>query len=264
MEHTFLWKLTYPAIASPSYLLGTMHVRDDRAFLMQRTIQDCIDACGIYAAESNINELRRQQNFSYLNLANRMHIPDLFEPHQFEKLHRIIDKAFGIGNMLFSNKKPILIAYAIDQIILDGPQAMALDDFLWSYGILRQKELTGVEPGSMQRRVILQIPLEQQVKQLLSISKNVSAHRKNVNKMADLYAGGRLRQVYLSTKRGLGDMRRFMLYERNIRMAKRIFELMNTNSSFCAIGAAHLPGKYGVLRYLKKEGVQLQPIPWVT
>ena len=50
------------------------------------------------------------------------------------------------------------------------------------------------------------------------------------------------------------------LVDRNGKMAKNIASFGLSQPTFCAIGAAHLPGKVGVIALLKKEGFILRPI----
>ena len=47
---------------------------------------------------------------------------------------------------------------------------------------------------------------------------------------------------------------------RNQRMAERLIPLLNKQTVFCAVGAAHLAGEQGVLNYIRKKGFILSPI----
>ena len=51
-----------------------------------------------------------------------------------------------------------------------------------------------------------------------------------------------------------------MLYIRNRNMAKRLDSVMQTSKVFTGIGAAHLPGKNGVISMLKKMGYAVRPL----
>ena len=44
-----------------------------------------------------------------------------------------------------------------------------------------------------------------------------------------------------------------MLYDRNIGMVKSMDSIMKTGSLFSAVGAAHLPGKNGIIELLRKK-----------
>jgi uncharacterized protein YbaP (TraB family) len=51
-----------------------------------------------------------------------------------------------------------------------------------------------------------------------------------------------------------------MLYDRNTDMVKSMDSIMKTGSLFSAIGAAHLPGKNGVIEALKAKGYTVKPV----
>ena len=56
------------------------------------------------------------------------------------------------------------------------------------------------------------------------------------------------------------DYLKEMLYNRNVIMAKSIDSLAKKGSLFSAIGAAHLPGKNGVIEILREKGYIVKPI----
>jgi hypothetical protein len=57
-----------------------------------------------------------------------------------------------------------------------------------------------------------------------------------------------------------GEFGNALIKDRNSVMAERLEKLMQTDSTFCAIGAAHLPGENGVLQLLRKKGYTLRAI----
>ena len=48
-----------------------------------------------------------------------------------------------------------------------------------------------------------------------------------------------------------------MLDNRNEVMVERMQELLETGNAFIAVGAAHLPGKSGILKLLTEQGYQV-------
>jgi hypothetical protein len=51
-----------------------------------------------------------------------------------------------------------------------------------------------------------------------------------------------------------------LLYARNRKWAKKLDGLLGQKSLLIAVGAAHLPGKGGVIDLLRKEGYTLTPV----
>ena len=74
------------------------------------------------------------------------------------------------------------------------------------------------------------------------------------------YLDADLRSLYIYTKKSLGKSRNHLLYKRNERLADRMVTIGKESSLFAAVGAAHLWGKFGVIRLLKKKGFQVKPV----
>jgi uncharacterized protein YbaP (TraB family) len=86
---------------------------------------------------------------------------------------------------------------------------------------------------------------------------NVTRFKKKLEDLNTLYKNTDIKQLYKTTKKSMGKLRKLMIYDRNIAMANRMAELSKEKSSFFAIGAAHLPGPKGVLTLLKKQGFKI-------
>ncbi len=51
-----------------------------------------------------------------------------------------------------------------------------------------------------------------------------------------------------------------LLYNRNRKWARELKKLLPGRSLLVAVGAAHLPGKEGVIELLRKEGYTVEPV----
>jgi uncharacterized protein YbaP (TraB family) len=56
------------------------------------------------------------------------------------------------------------------------------------------------------------------------------------------------------------EINRWVLEARNTNWVKQMPEMMKKQASFFAVGAAHLPGKKGVLELLKALGYTVKPV----
>jgi uncharacterized protein YbaP (TraB family) len=111
-----------------------------------------------------------------------------------------------------------------------------------------------------QFQVLEKIPLEEQLKMLLSIGKNIKRYRRHILHSAELYQKSDLRRLSKSVAKNTGKLRKELIYKRNEVMAERIAALASETSIFAAIGAGHLGGGKGVLRLLKKKGLKVKPV----
>ncbi len=262
LKNTFLWQLTEPGNQYNSYLLGSMHVKDARAFVMQHHFLELIQSVELYAAETNINDLKNNTDPFLMMLPAGTKLQDFYTKKQFLKISQITKKAFDIDLRFFQGFLPFFISSMIDESILSKDMPHSLDESLWLFAEQNDKMLEGIEPYYLQMSIMQRISLEDQAKQLLAIAKNVKSHRKNILKLASLYAEGNISKMHRSAKKGLGNLRYLLLWERNERMASRIYELVLQQKCFCTIGAGHLWGEKGVLKLLKDKGIRIQALPW--
>ena len=135
-----------------------------------------------------------------------------------------------------------------------------VDNFLWTMAGDMGNTRLGVESYMEQYEIMIKIPIQIQVKSLKSIAKNVNRFKKDLEKTCQLYQDQKIDKLYKMTKRQLGGLRQLLLYRRNERMSDAIHDMLSNSASFIAVGAAHLSGKYGILRLLKSKGYQIKPI----
>lgn len=262
MKQTFLWQIFPPNKTPISYLLGTMHVKDARVFVHQHHLLELIDSVELYAAETDLRDLQQQNDFQNMLIPDGLQLKDFFSEKKYQKMRRVLRNAFGLDIENFPFFRPFFVSSMIDEAILSKDMPYSLDESLWRYADEQGKEMTGVEAFQHQLSIMKKIPLEIQAQHLHRLSRNVSAHRRELHKMTEWYVKGNIEQLHRAARRGMGDLRKLLLWERNFRMADRIFELTLEKSCFCAIGAGHLWGKKGVLKLLKDQGSTLKPLPW--
>ncbi|MEL7120221.1 MAG: TraB/GumN family protein [Bacteroidota bacterium] len=259
MNKTFLWQLH---ASQPSYLLGSMHIKDARVFKGVDVFKTLIESVDAYAGEAHLDDLRAQSFRAPIRLDPTDSIIAHLSPKQYTRMRNILKKAFQIDVELFQALQPAVITGMIDESIFSKDLPFAFDEILWRHAQSNGKTLHGIESVEQQFQVFREMPFEQQLKSLHQLSKNVTNYRQSLNKMAQLYQAGEIAILHKVAKKSLGSIRKLMLYDRNIIMAERIFDLMQEESTFFTIGAGHLWGAKGVLRLLKKRGVDVRGMDW--
>jgi len=102
--------------------------------------------------------------------------------------------------------------------------------------------------------------MKYQLDGLRAIGKNVNKFRRKLFEVGTKYENEELTTLYKSTKKGSGGLSKILLFERNDLMANNLFELSQKQPVFAAVGAAHLPGKMGILVNLKRRGYKIRPV----
>ncbi|HRF42047.1 MAG TPA: TraB/GumN family protein, partial [Saprospiraceae bacterium] len=155
---------------------------------------------------------------------------------------------------------PFALSNMIDSGLLSAQQNMPLDEYLWQYAKQAGKTMYGIETLEDQLGVLGSIDLAHQAHGLLQLARNLPGHRKQLNRLADLYVQGNVSQLYRASRKSLGKYRKTMLFDRNHKMALRFDEIAKTTTLLAAVGAAHLWGGYGLIRLLKAKGWKCKPV----
>ncbi|MBK8567146.1 MAG: TraB/GumN family protein [Saprospiraceae bacterium] len=261
MHHKgLLWKIEGESLPSPSYLFGTMHVRDRRAFTQLEIVYEKMMDCQGYAAEFHLDEHLGVNEAFTMQLPEGQLLSSFFSPKEFKRYHNLLLKSTSLDLDNFERMLPFVVMNLATEHLLSMDMPDPLDQHLWQYAKQMGRSLHGIETFQEQMAVLAQIPLETQVKMLGGLCSNVGKFRHYLRRLAAHYEAGELKLLYKMVKRNTKDLRHLMLYQRNEIMAERIADLIQQQSAFISIGAAHLSGGKGVLRLLKKKGFSTRPI----
>lgn len=139
-----------------------------------------------------------------------------------------------------------------------------LDMFIYRTGKKYGKKTLGLEDVKKTTLNIMKAEAEMDVKE---VDKNKQVLLKILKKrsyndvLTDAYREKDLDLI--DTLNVLSSPKSYMkalLYDRNETMAKSMDSIMKTGSLFSAVGAAHLPGKNGIIEILRRKGYTVKPI----
>ncbi len=260
-KQTLLWKIEDPEFPGTSYVFGTMHVRDKKAFFYRDLVYEKIDACDAFATEFNLEEMDVNISSDALDLPDGKSLDTLLTEKQYRKVQKVLRKIAGMDMIHFNTSQPILIANLLAGRMLSEEMPLSLDETLWQYAREQNKITLGVETYAEQLRIMQHIPLDYQVKNLMGIVKDIKGFRKEIRKTTKQYHKADIQQLYKSVRKSVKGLRKLLLFNRNVIMADRIAEMASEQSICIAIGAGHLAGSRGVLRILKQKGLQVKPVP---
>jgi uncharacterized protein YbaP (TraB family) len=260
LKKTLLWRVTPLAGGPDSYLFGTMHVRDLRAFRWYDIVLSYLNDCSVFATEFNFSEMDGRALAETLQLPEGETLDMLLKPGVWKSLEKIAQKRLGFSAALLKFQHPMAVNTLISSSLLAEEAAQSLDETLWSYAQAAGKQMIGVESFEDQLNTIRNIKLDQQIAGLTWLVKNFGHQKKRLHRLMRWYEAGDLQQLYKAAKKDAKGMRRVMLYDRNRNMVEKFAAVAQTQPLFCAVGAGHLPGEKGMLRLLKKAGFKVKPV----
>lgn len=237
-----------------------MHVNSEEAYSPVTMAKHFMEQCQIYAGEMDLDDPELDRIGEVFMNEDGQVLQDFIGEKKYAKYKKILHKAFSVDLDLIAHFKPLVISNMISESILTKSYDLALDHFLWNYAQALGLEMKGLESASDQFNIMKSISYEYQLKALKSCTKNVNEFRKKVLKLTELYRDGELTKLYKTSKKSMGKLRKLMIYDRNAYMVNKLIPMTDQGATFCAVGAAHLPGGKGMLRLLKSEGFKISPI----
>lgn len=259
-KNSLLWRITGKKIPGNSYVFGTMHVSDERAFTFESLVHEKIKECDAFALEFNLETANTNITTDMMSLPDGLTLESMIRPKKFKKINERFIRLTGYDLRQFNRSLPMQITNMMAEVVLSKDRLKSLDESIFQFAKEEEKILLGIETFEEQLYIMSKIPIGNQLKSMLKTFKSFKQFRKQVLKMAELYEKADIQQLYKSSKKSTGSERKLLLFDRNKIMAERIALMASEQTIVCAIGAAHLAGKKGVLRYLKMKGLEVKPV----
>jgi len=256
-RHRLLWRITGPDIPGTSYLFGTMHVRDERAFAFGDSVLPALRRCGAFAMEVNMDSVRLailEGQFAPADDSSGISVRDRIRAWERDVILTTPQdkRTEAILNNITIGRKPMPLHRD------DYP--LYMDFYLDRLAKAEGKTCHGLESVATVRNYLSVL-----VDGVDGDSAFPVMSRKETttwqHRMVELYEQGDVEGLYVNM--GLATSSRYMeaiVHHRNEGMVERIAELLKKESTFIAVGAAHLPGEQGLISLLRKRGFSVDPV----
>ncbi len=261
-KNTLVWQFYKEAEngqSAISYIIGTMHIKDERAFQFESVFFEKILACDIFATEFDLDDAQAYAISSALMLPFGTTLDTIIPTNLYNRINKVIKKQTGMGLEQFNYFKPIAISNFLSEFVLSNDRMLSLDETLWQFAKDNNKILRGIETFDEQLDILQKMPIGDQLKALKDVVRNFPKFRQQLLNMARLYEKADIEQLFKAAHKTAKGGRKLLLYDRNELMVNRIIECAGSQTICVAVGAGHLAGKKGVLRLLKQQGFKVKP-----
>ena len=260
-EKSLLWEISGNTLQESSYLYGTMHVSQKIAFRLDDVFYEALDKSQIVALESDPD--------SWLEDYGKMRsigvgygtgfITKGFYIYPFSVKNptkEIVSSYLSLDDRLVNN-----ILYRTNETSQNFEEETYLDMFIYQAGKKFSKPIVALENleessalvgranmNAMKPKPDEWLQKKMQTQDVMSLLQDAYRER-NIN-LIDSLDQAMYTDYYLQN----------MLYARNHNMVLRLDSLMQTAKVFTGIGAAHLPGKNGVIQLLRNMGYEVKAL----
>lgn len=259
-DNSVLWEISGKGLKQPSFIYGTIHIQDKRVFAYSKVVNDIFDTCSAYAMEINMDEVDLTKTAKMAMLDKPLY--EIINPKKFLLLDSLMKKRTGSGVGMYNNMKPFFMAAVMLKAYEHQDMPFPLDLDFFKKAKKKKKKLIGIEKFEEQMAAVDKMTIEEQADMIIE-------GLKDWDKTKDLYTD----MVKIYVKQDLPKLMELMkdttlpkafetslLTDRNKIMAERIDSIVQQQSTFNAIGAAHLGGKDGVVELLRQRGYTVKPV----
>lgn len=258
LESGLLWQLKFES--QTSYLFGTIHLNSSLFSDHYSLFSSLLDQSKVFAAEVNLDQMDQFDMNAYFKMHGDANWSSHLKPNQWDKFQSICTKRFKLNLEHYANVYPLVLVNQLSMQLIGMHVEKSLDQQLWELASSKKIKRIGLEDFESHFNLIGTIEIDDQIKMLKDLLKNLQRSRIKYLRMLQDYHAQDLRSIYHASRKMLGKYRRLMLFDRNVIMFEKIMDLGKTENCFFSCGAGHLYGEKGILRLLKKQGVSLKHV----
>lgn len=191
-------------------------------------------------------------------------LKDFFTKEDYEKLNQFFKDSIKAPLEMFSKLKPVAVMSFILLRYMDcgGEMPTGYENWLISFAEEKNIPVSGLESIEGQFKIFDNMPKDSIAKMVLIAITDVSKNRVALQSMLNAYSAQDLSGLYefITSSPEYASQINDLLYNRNKKWIPAIIKAANEKPTFFAVGAAHLPGEYGVLHLLREQGYKISPV----
>lgn len=267
LPKSLLWRISGKNLQQPSYLFGTIHLQDKKVFNFPDSLYTAIEKCNVFALEINPDSINSNMA-DYLSTKYERFAPskkkskklkDLLTKEELDLLQKKLNKTGSVQVSDITLKQAYLLK---DKLLAPNEKAdnmsTFMDAFLYKIAVDKSKSIAGLEPLSNQMDLLDDLDdTEDDAKTLIS---NLQKRDQTINKLSDIYLDKNIEGIQDWVNFLPKDYEEKLLSRRNKVMLKSMDSIMQHQSLFAAVGAAHLPSNNGLINLLKQNGYTVEPV----
>jgi uncharacterized protein YbaP (TraB family) len=263
LEKSLLWEISGNGLEQPSYIYGTIHMTCDAS--LDDNILMALDNTSLLVLEIDMDDPNLQMNMmNGVYMKNGTTVKDLVSADDYLILDSFIKEQTGMSMDLMGNIKPFFLTAMLYPKLLDCT-VQSFENELMKVALSQKEEILGLETIEEQLNVFEEIPYEDQIKDLLSSAKdNMAYDKESFLKMLEYYENKDLEgiQNLIKNDKNLTTTKHSdkLLTNRNKNWISKIESYSKGQPTFYGVGAGHLPGEFGIINLLKKNGYTVKAI----
>lgn len=260
LENSTLWEVSGNGLTKPSYIAGTFHIMCSQDFEIKSKVIKALEKSDQFVMEINYTDPAEMTAMQKMYQTDKK-LSDQLTPAEAKELDKILaDYGTDLTKMDNSSSQALYALISMKAIPCPQTEVKLYEIELLKNALKIKKKVFGLEKVEDQMTSINKAYDLKAVIQQLKIGKEYEILLKEMIvafKKEDIKS---LYTLFKNDKIMNAKQEKAMLTDRNNNWAEKMPEMMKKESSFFAVGGAHLMGKNGVIQLLKSKGYTLKPI----
>lgn len=263
--NSLLWEISGKGLKEPSYIFGTYHAAGKSFLDSLPGVKKQFDKSKTVVGEVLTDETMVQKMMPFMLLQGTS-LDKILTQAEFGEVDAVVKEKMGVGLVQLNQLKPIAVQMTIVMMLVPkdiSPSNPALDMYFQSEAKAVNKKVTAFETVEEQARLLFDIPMERQ-KELLLLT--VREKERMIRESAVLFRHyqqqdlNAVEQDFKDNKDMNPQEMDALLIKRNKAWMTKIPSILQSGTTFIAVGAGHLPGEQGLLHLLTQSGYTVKPI----
>jgi len=261
--NSVLWEISGKKLEKPSYLFGTIHLTCD-ATLKPKVLKALENTDQVFLEIDMDDPEMNNKMMANLNMKNGKKISEIATEEQYKTINTFLESNFNISLNLLDTYKPFFIQSMLYTKMIDCPM-QSFETELVKKALADKEQVYGLETIESQLAIFDEIPYNKQIEDLVVMIADINLNKNNelveMNAAYEAENLDELMQIIARSEVKTNNMyQEELLTKRNQNWIPIIAEQAAEKPTFFGIGAAHLKGKNGVIKLLKKQGYKVKPV----
>ncbi len=264
LEKSLLWKVTGNGIDAPSYIFGTFHMLCPDDLVIPEKVEKAMEQSEQLVLELDFDDpqimLTIQQGMMFRDGTTAK---DYLSEEEYKKVSDFFVNKMELPFAALVGIKPFFLSSMTILYFLDC-QPVSIEQKLTELAGKQGIEVVGLETVGEQLGFVDSIPLEDAAEMLLLSIDDENEMQGMTDELVAKYLEEDLLGLQVILDRYMEEeyteINDNLLVNRNRDWIPKIMEIAGTQPSFIAFGAGHLTGEEGVIKLLRKEGYNVEPV----
>lgn len=256
---TFMWEVTSPVHPGKVYLLGSIHVADDRLYPLHPAIETAFEESSALVLEIVIDKVNPLDMMQYLTYKDERTLESELPKDIYEKIAKMFEEN-NIPKYMYNKFKPWFAVITLQSDAFKGAGFTSLEGIdMYFLKKAREKKIDVLEIETLESQIQLLEDLDEFTGDYLrSVLEDFGNPDSTMDKVLEAWKTGddSAMEGYMangSETEEFADIMEKLNFERNENMSDKIEEyLQNERVYFVVVGSAHLIGSRGVVNILKE------------